>query len=207
MNRKTGWKIPGYLALAVITLVAGIALGATYSLTEAKIAEQAVVAAENARRDVMKDADAFEMMDVPQDAQVDWCYEAKSGGNTIGYVAQTSVNGFAGPIEVIAGVRLDGEISGVSVGGSSFKETAGLGEKTKQPAFTGQFSGKNAPLRVIKAGEARAEDTVDAVTSATVSSKAVTGGVNSIAGYVDMLLGNEAEASSHATQEAGGTEG
>ncbi len=102
----------------------------------------------------------------------------------MGFVAQTTVQGFGGEVEVIAGIDNDLVITGVSVGGSNFSETAGLGAKAKDAAFTDQFAGKTAPLRVIKAGDTAAENTIDAITAATITSSAVNSGVNRIATYV-----------------------
>ena len=156
MNRKGSPRVPCYLALAVITLIAGLVLGATYRLTKDPIAVQERRKAEMAG-----------------DAQVDWVYEALRDGACVGYVAQGTGRGFGGEIEVIIGLRTDGEITGVSVGGANFSETAGLGAKAKDAAFTDGFVGKRAPLTVVKAGETKSESTVDAITSATITSKAV----------------------------------
>lgn len=177
-------KIPGYLALTAITLVAGIALGGTYSLTKDRINDQARIAAEKARSAVFTKADEFSAYPIEKDGDIDWCYQALAEGEVLGYVAQTTVNGFGGEIEIIAGVDTEGKFTGITVGGSSFSETAGLGEKTKHEAFTSQYAGKAAPLRVIKAGEAAADDTIDAVTAATISSTAVTDGANTIAEFI-----------------------
>lgn len=190
---KTGSKgrLPGYIALALITLIAGLALGGTYTLTEGKIREQAILAAENARKDAMPEADDFVMLEATGNA-IDWIYEATVNGERIGYVAQTTVSGFGGPIEVIAGVDEDGRVTGVSVGGSSFGETPGLGANAKNKSFTERFIGKSAPIKVIKAGGAAGENTVDAITSATITSNAVAGGVNTVLAYIDSIAGQGA---------------
>lgn len=198
-------KIPGYIALTVITMVAGLALGGTYTLTEDRISEQALIAAENARKSVFEIADAFNEYEVKDSAGIDWCYEAKAGDELVGYVAQKTVNGFAGPVEVIAGVDLEGKFTGISVGGAGFKETAGLGEKTKRDPFTSQYDGKVAPVRVVKAGEARAADTIDAVTAATISSRAVTDGANAIADYIEAIASGNADAFENMDAETGAT--
>lgn len=191
---KTGSKgrLPGYMALALITLLAGLALGGTYSLTEGKIREQAALAAENARKTVMPGADEFEIQEA--DAAVDWIYLATEDGEGVGYVAQATVNGFGGPIEVIAGVDNEGCITGVSVGGASFAETPGLGANAKGKGFTDRFIGKTAAVTVVKAGGAAGKNTVDAMTSATITSQAVADGVNIILNSVEAIsAGNTAE--------------
>lgn len=188
MNQKGSPRVPCYLALAVITLIAGLVLGATYRLTKDPIAAQESRKAEMARAAVMPEADAFRLLDAAGDDAVDWVYEALRDGARVGYVAQGTGRGFGGEIEVIVGLRADGEITGVSVGGANFSETAGLGAKAKDAAFTGGFFGKRAPLTVVKAGEAKSESTVDAITSATITSKAVNDTVTRVSEAVRALV-------------------
>lgn len=188
MNRKGSPRVPCYLALAVITLIAGLVLGATYRLTKDPIAVQERRKAEMARAAVMPEADAFRLLDAAGDDAVDWVYEALRDGARVGYVAQGTGRGFGGEIEVIVGLRADGEITGISVGGANFSETAGLGAKAKEAAFTGGFFGKRAPLTVVKAGEAKSESTVDAITSATITSKAVNDTVTRVSEAVRALV-------------------
>ena len=188
MNRKGSPRVPCYLALAVITLIAGLVLGATYRLTKDPIAAQESRKAEMARAAVMPEADAFRLLDAAGDDAVDWVYEALRDSARVGYVAQGTGRGFGGEIEVIVGLRADGEITGISVGGANFSETAGLGAKAKEAAFTGGFFGKRAPLTVVKAGEARSESTVDAITSATITSKAVNDTVTRVSEAVRALV-------------------
>ena len=180
-------QLPAWAVLLLITLAAGLALGGTYTITKDAIDAQAAQAAEDARRRALPGADSFEQLPLPDDAAVDWCYAGRQDGTIIGYVCQATVQGFGGPLEVIAGVDLAQKITGVSVGGSAFAETAGLGAKAKEPAFSNQFAGKHAPLTVIKAGEESGEQTVDAITSATITSRAATGAVNQIASFVSAL--------------------
>lgn len=124
------------------------------------------------------------------DTGMDWCYEGLKDGEVVGYVAQTTVKGFGGKVEVITGVSRDQKITGISVGGANFSETAGLGAKAKEEKFTSQFIGKNAAdtIGAIKAGKAKGDNDVDAITAATITSSAVAGGVNSIAAYSSGLI-------------------
>ncbi|NLZ90251.1 MAG: FMN-binding protein [Clostridiales bacterium] len=121
-------------------------------------------------------------------------HEGLKEGEPVGYVGKIDVKGYGGSIEVIAGVTLDGHITGISVGGAKFAETAGLGAVVKEAGFTDQFIGKPTPVKVIKGGEAANEFTVEAVTAATISSSAVTAGVNTIASQVDLYLNPPAPA-------------
>lgn len=183
MKFKRISKLPGYMALLIITLAAALALGATYTLTEERIREQSVIASEKARAQVMPQAEAFE--EIPSDdASVKAVYRALLGEEVIGYVAKTTVNGYGGEIEIVAGLSPDGAITGISVGGADFKETPGLGAKAKDKAFTDSFIGKHAPIGVVKAGQTAGANDVDAIASATVTSKAVKDGVNRISAYI-----------------------
>ena len=182
-------QLPGWAVLLIITLAAGLALGGTYALTEKPIAEQALLSADNARKAALPDADSFEELTLNEGASVDWAYAGLKDGNTVGYVAQKTVNGFGGKVEVIAGIDTTSApdtftIGGISVGGSSFSETAGLGARSKEPAFTDQFAGKVYPVSYIKAGGTATDSTVDALTSATITTTAVVNGVNDIVKYI-----------------------
>lgn len=176
-------QLPGYVALVIITLVAALALGATYTLTEGRINEQSALAAEKARIEVMPEAEAFRGIPSENEA-VDEVFEAVRGDDVVGYVLKTTVNGYGGEIEIVAGFTPDGVITGISVGGANFKETPGLGAKSKDKTFTDRFIGKTAPVSVVKAGKTAGENDVDAIASATVTSNAVADGVNIMAEYV-----------------------
>lgn len=190
MKFKRMDKLPGYAALLVITLIAALALGATYSLTEERIEMQAVTASDKARYQVMPEAEAFE--EIPsEDEAIQFVYRAVQGENVIGYVAKTTVNGYGGEIEVIAGVDSEGKITGVSVGGASFRETPGLGAKAKDEAFTSRFIGKQAPVGIVKAQKAAGENDVDAIASATITSGAVKDGVNLICAYIEGITSED----------------
>ena len=175
--------------LLIITLVAGLALGGTYALTKDPIAEQALLTAENARKAALPSADRFEELTLEDGASVDWAYAGLKGENTVGYVAQKTVNGFGGKVEVIAGVNTENApdaftLGGITVGGSNFSETAGLGARSKEAAFTDQFAGKVYPISFIKAGGTPTDSTVDALTSATITTTAVVNGVNDIVKFI-----------------------
>lgn len=191
MRGKRLKQLPGYLALVIITLIAALALGATYTLTEGRISEQSALAAEKARMQVMLEAEAFR--EVPSaDEEIEAVFEALKGDEVIGYVVKTTVNGYGGGIEIVAGFAPDGTITGISVGGANFKETPGLGAKAKDKAFTDGFIGKTAPVSVVKAGKTAGGNDVDAIASATVTSNAVAEGVNIMAEYVsEMFISGE----------------
>lgn len=93
-----------------------------------------------------------------------------------GYAVQVKPSGFDGQIDMMVGIDKDGNILGISI--ISHTETAGLGavaaaENAKGEAFRDQFIGMSGSVGVTKDG-----GEVDAVTGATVTSRAICDGVN-----------------------------
>ncbi len=165
--------------LLVIALIAGLALGAVYAVTKAPIEQQQVEAANAARAAVLPDAATF-----VEKAQTGVFMGYDKTGVLCGYATTGVCKGYGGEIEVTVGMNLDGEITGVTVGGTNFSETAGLGARTKEAAFRDQFIGMSGQIALKKDG-----GTVDAVTSATISSRAVTGEVNALLAMLSAEIG------------------
>lgn len=106
-----------------------------------------------------------------------------------GYVIEVETAGYAGPMVLWVGVTNGGQVSGVTV--RDHQETFGLGRGAQTDAsFLAQYLGG--------AGEAAVGDDIDALTGATVTSKAVTRAVNSAAAFV-----TGADVSSGATEWEG----
>ena len=169
-DRKSKRSLPAWAVLTIITLVAAVCLGGTYQMTKDTIARRTAEEAEATRKALLPDAAAFEEAEA---ASLDSFYVGKTEGRNVGYVGVSTVQGFGGEVEVTVGTDADGKITGVRVGGPNFSETAGLGAKTKEPAFYEQFTGKTYPVNLKKDG-----GEIDAVTSATVTSSAVVRAVN-----------------------------
>lgn len=161
-------KMPPFAILTLITLVAAMLLALTGYVTAGPIAAAAQDAANAARKAVLAAADTFEAL--PHDATVSSLQRGTAGGEAVGYAVTVTASGFGGPIEVTVGLSAQGAITGLNVGGSQFAETAGLGAKAKEPAFTGQFVGLTSPVTLGA--------DVDAISGATITSAAVTDAVN-----------------------------
>lgn len=176
-------KVPAWVILCVIALVAGLALGLTNAFTETAIAEQNAADAASARTAVMTGAENFGEVAVPEntaigDVTILSFYKSDAAATDCDEVVLVSVKGYGGDIEVTVGVAADGTITGISCGGGNFAETAGLGAKVKEAAFTEQFAGMTAPVALTKDG-----GDVDSVTAASRSSGAVCRAVNAAADY------------------------
>ena len=105
-------KWPAWIVLGLIALIAGCALGITNEVTAPVIKEQALAAADEARRAVLPDATDFEELTVNNDS-IDYCYKGLANGETKGYTAQVTVKGYGGEIEIVVGVDSDGVITGI----------------------------------------------------------------------------------------------
>lgn len=97
-------------------------------------------------------------------------YPARSGSTITSIAMKTySNNAFSGKIELIVGFLLDGTITGYRV--INHKETPGLGSKVTEPKFAHQLQNFNVEKQKLKVKQDGGE--IDAVTSATISSRAV----------------------------------
>ncbi len=99
-------------------------------------------------------------------------------GKMVGHVVKAAGQGYADKIELLVGVDAQGKrITGLFV--LEQKETPGLGAKILEDAWRGQFKEKSTEktLSVVKGGEVK-DDEIDAISGATISSKSVTGIVN-----------------------------
>ena len=160
------------LKLFLLAAVAGLALGLTNMITAPAIQVQAEQAADAARRAVLPTAETFTAQTVPEGMKDAYAgYDAS--GAMVGKTGTIVTKGYGGEIEITVGLDLNGAITGVSIGGSSFSETAGLGARAKEAWFGEQYTGKTTPIALVKdRGE------IDAITSATITSRAVTNAVN-----------------------------
>lgn len=158
------------LALFLIALVATGLLAVVNNVTVDKIAEQAALTAAADRQAVMEDAKNF----AEKDFEGNTYYEATDEkGNVIGYVFSCvgDKKGYGGPVSVTVGIDKEGVITGI-VPGDLGNETPGLGQNAKKDSFKKQFIGKSGEVKVNKDG-----GEIQALTSATITSRAVTSGV------------------------------
>ena len=100
-----------------------------------------------------------------------------SDGSPAGYVfTVTTGEGYGGDIQFTLGISADGTIQGISF--LSIEETAGLGMEANTEEFKSQFAGIRADSITYSKTGASAENEIDAISGATVTTSAVTNGVN-----------------------------
>lgn len=189
---KKNTIIKDTLILTLITLVAGGLLGMVYEVTKEPIAQQAEKEKQEAYKAVFEDADSFEVCVEADDADlaayltengfeaqtVNEVMEAKdASGETIGYALNiTTSEGYGGDISFSMGVTLDGTLNGISI--LDINETAGLGMNATKDEFKGQFAGKRVDAFEVTKSGAASDNEINAISGATITSKAITGGVN-----------------------------
>ena len=165
--------------LFVITLIAGVCLGAVHEITLEPIAQAQLAANTATYQEVYPDAASFAVNEeltgaIETSAEeiagqgygsvtVDSVQEAlDASGSVIGYlITSTSTEGYGGSIQVAVGITNEGSLTGI--GFLSISETAGLGMNAQNPEFKDQYAGKTQ---------------INAISGATVTSRAVTGAVN-----------------------------
>lgn len=181
------------LILFGITLVAGACLGGVYGMTESVIAQRELDAKEEAYRTVLAEAASFEADDMTDllakaneeiaglgygNVVLDEAVTGVDGsGAPVGYVVTaTSKDGYGGNITVSVGIQADGTVAGVEF--LTLAETAGLGMNAQKPEWKGQYSGKNVDAFAVTKNGASADNEINAISGATITSNAVTGAVN-----------------------------
>lgn len=163
------------LVLFAITAVVAALLAGFHMLTAETIAQNDVKTEQKALSEVLPEADSTEKLpdEIAARCEVDAVYVAGKGDKVIGYCIKVSESGYGGTIQSVVGVDSDGKVTGVSVISSS--ETAGLGANIKNESFRSQFIGKGE-VSVVKAGAK--DNQIDALSGATISSRAMAASVN-----------------------------
>lgn len=212
-KNQTGDMIKNALILFVITLIAGVLLGLVYQITKQPIADQNARKVEEANKAVFATASSFgqdnivdavaaqsvssssaDLAGVTIDSVIE-AYDAS--GNVIGYIVQITSKGYNDEIKFSMGITSDGVLNGISL--ISISETPGLGmnaEKVLVPQYTVD-GGLDATVtyKVVKdgTGKTSATDTsIEAISGATITSKAVTNGVDAgLLYYTNVLKGGQ----------------
>ena len=165
--------------LLVITAVVALLLATVNHITAPIIAANAAREQTEARKAVLQEATEFELIaEKPDnDIPVTAIYVGEKEGQLVGYCVNVQPIGYGGVIDLMVGIQADGAVERVKT--ITMSETAGLGSKAQDEAFLQQYAGKNVTdaFSVIKNGIPQQGEIV-AVSGATVTSKAVTAGVN-----------------------------
>ena len=160
------------VSLFLICLVVTTLLTITNTITRPTIDTLEKNKAESTKKIVLPEASSF----VEMDSMENTFKGLDNSQNTIGYVFITSQKGYGGEIKVMTGISKDNKVEGVSI--LSQNETPGLGTNTTNDNFRNQYK-KSVPINGFNIVKSEAKDgEIEAITGATISSKAVTDAVN-----------------------------
>lgn len=189
------------LILTAITLVSGLLLGGVYEITKEPIQASKEKAKQEAYKSVMSDAEEFETDNsfdekkaekILEKNKINGCYLSEvavgkdKSGKEIGYIiTSTSKEGYGGEIQISVGVSMDGTVTGIEI--LSINETAGLGMQATEPAFKKQF--ENVKTDKFEVKKDNPKGNVDALSGATITTRAVTNAVNAGLSYFQDALG------------------
>lgn len=168
------------LSLVVIFIAAGLIMGLTYMKTspvrfiaEKKEHEEALKLMAPEATDPIHTAGTWTIHGKPSRY-----YDATSGGRTVAYIADTSGKGYSSFIQMMVSLDTDLKIKDVNI--LHHGETPGLGDQVEdRKLFLDQFKGKALSQLVLIKGETT--ENIQAITGATISSRAVTNGVRDAA--------------------------
>ena len=168
------------ISLFVICVAVAAALAFTYSGTKDTITARAEREAENARKEVLPEAERFEVLkDIsalagskPEFNAIKDAYKGFKGESLAGYVFSVESKGYGGIIKISVGIDTTGRIAGVKIGENN--ETPGLGAKAAEAPFISQFKNLKPAeeLKAVKKGKTKPEE-IDAISGATITSRAV----------------------------------
>ncbi len=188
------------LKLLIITAIAGLVLGWAHKITSEPIEKQNIKTNNEAMNQVLPSAKEFdkiaaqevkngEKVDkvLPKENPIVEVNKGQNGSKVEGYAIKVETKGYGGKIEMMVGISNQGKLDGIKI--LSHSETPGLGAKAPEPSFSDQYKGKQikTPLKVVK-GTASKDNEIAAITGATITSRAVTKGVNEAIEYYNKEL-------------------
>ena len=158
--------------LTIACLLSGAIIAGTYALTAPVAANSRVELKNKAMKELVGEAQEFKAIEGKQD----W-YAAMKAGKVLAYIVPAESKGYGGAIRMLTAISPEGKVVDYKI--LQHNETPGLGDKASEPKFSKQFTGKGAEdLEVVKVPN---EKNIQALTGATITSRAVTMGIKAAA--------------------------
>ncbi len=186
------------LCLLGITLVCSAAVGYVYKITVEPIAKAKANNIKAALAQVLPAFEESSSQSIDMDAMPITVHTATAAGETVGYAVETMTkSGFAGEFRLMVGFNPDGTVYGIKV--LEHSETPGLGSKMADEGnpLLLSFQGKSPASMSLKVKKDGGD--VDALTAATISSRAYVDAVARAYNALVQAAGWEADAVSGAT--------
>lgn len=206
-NKSENTLVHDAIALFIITLVAGVLLGAVYTITKSPIAKAEEEATNQAYAAVYKDAE-FAVDDALTKAVESFQNDLTAGkidddtfsytdvelieartattSDGTGYVVKAAAKGYGGNVTIALGISGEGKVLGIQILDAS-NETPGLGQNSTKEDWNSQYIDASAEntLSVVKDGSGSTENgTINSISGATITSNAVTRAVNASLKFV-----------------------
>ena len=167
------------ITLLLITALVAAALAGINAITKEQIAANKDAKLQQAIAQVLPDDVGTPISEAVNNGIVKNLYRTDSG-----YAVEVALAGFNAEITMMVGI-VDGKVTGIAI--VSHTETAGLGavagaQTNAGQTFRDQFIGASDKLTVDKDGGG-----IDSLTGATITSRAITEGVNAALDYVSTL--------------------
>jgi len=175
-NLKLGIK------LLIIAGIAGLLLGFAYQITKGPIEAKAKEEQSLAMKELLPAAGDFKKSekDFSSDKSIESIFEGSKDGKVSGYLFTVKSSGYGGPITMMVGISTEGKVEGIKI--LSHTETPGLGSNAEKPKFRDQYKGKSAEKELSIGAD------IQAMTGSTITSKAVTNGVNTAIKFFNSQL-------------------
>ena len=178
MAAKKDTLLNMFIAMFVISIVSGGVLGIVYNATKEPIAAAETAKKTEAIKNVLPEFNELKETKIKselEDVEIPFYLAYDANNNFIGAAVETFTSkGFSGNISLMVGILKDGTVNIISV--LQHAETPGLGSKMSEPSFKDQFNNKNANSFNFKVKKDGGD--VDAITAATISSRAFCDAVN-----------------------------
>lgn len=185
---KENFKLGAILLL--ITSIAGLLLGVANDLTKDAILENSKLNKEDLKI-ILPAAESIEETDLQGNETITEIYKAKNGSEEVGYVFKVTTKGFHGPVDLVVAISNEDIITGIKV--MTHTETPGLGARIVDEEFRSKFNNLSITddIEMVKTPPTK-ENEVEAITGATVSSKAVGAAVtDALRFYKETIKGEE----------------
>lgn len=180
--------------MLLICLVITAALAGTNAITDKRIDTLAEQKETKAMQRIIK-ADSYDKETTELNGEKYDYFVAKENNEVKGFIFKISEKGYGGTVLALIGVNVDNTVKAVELLDVS-TETPGLGQNTANKDFTKQFENKGGEFTAVKYGTATADSQINAVASATITSKAVTKAVNeaiTVSEHINNISKNDEE--------------
>lgn len=164
------------LTLFIITVIVAGLLGVVNYVTKDRIAELKAEKSDAAKHEVLDSQEYLPLEYTGDDKLVKSIWSAGDG-----WVVEVIPSGFGGEIDMMVGVDSELKVTGISI--VSMAETSGLGANASQDYFRSRFVGRTEAVLTKDGGD------IDALTGATVTSRAVAKGVNAALAAAGLMKG------------------